>query len=141
MKFQMFSYKRGKKQMNTDKQRLNKITERIIGCAYNISNTLGCGFLEKVYENAFIIELAKEGLKAQQQAPVEVKYDGQIVGEYFADILVENSVIIELKAVKDLDDIHFAQCINYLKASNLKVCLLINFAKPKIEIKRIVNDY
>ena len=127
--------------MTTDKHKLNKLTEKIINCAYTVSNTLGCGFLEKVYENAFMIELGKTGLKAQQQAPVEVRYEGKIVGVYFADILVENSVIIELKAVKAFDDVHFAQCINYLRASDLKVCLLINFAKPKIEIKRIVNDY
>ena len=127
--------------MNADKHRLDWITEKIIGCAYKVSNTLGCGFLEKVYEDALLIELKKTGLEELQQAPMEVVYDGQIVGEYFADILVERSVIVELKAVKDLDEIHFAQCINYLKGSNLKVCLLINFGKPKIEIKRIVNEY
>ena len=120
---------------------LDLITERIIKCVYKVSNTLGAGFLERVYENALIIELNKEGLKFQQQAPVEVLYDEQTVGLYYADILVEDKVIFELKTVRIFEDIHLAQCLNYLKATNLKVCLLINFAMPKVKIKRIVNNY
>jgi GxxExxY protein len=119
--------------------RLNELTGRIIGCAYAVSNGLGAGFLEKVYENALTHELRKSGLRAQQQQPIQVVYDGTVVGDYMADIVVEESVIVELKAVKALDDVHFAQCINYLKATRMKICLLINFGQPKIEIKRFVN--
>ena len=126
--------------MDIGRKELNRLTERIIGCAFNVSNTLGCGFLEKVYENSLMIELTKNGLEAKQQVPIEVTYDGFIVGDYTADILVEDKVILELKAVKELDDIHFAQCINYLKGTNLYVCLLLNFAKTRLEIKRLIND-
>jgi GxxExxY protein len=125
--------------MITDLEELNKVTERIIGCAYAVSNGLGVGFLEKVYENALIHELRKAGLNAEQQQPIKVLYDGVVVGDYFADIVVEESVIIELKAVKTFDNIHFAQCVNYLKATGMKVCLLINFGRTKVEIKRFVN--
>ena len=125
--------------MNADEDRLNQLTERIIGCAYTVTNTLGAGFLEKVYENALRIELAKAGLVVRQQHAVLVEYDGQTVGEYFADLLVEDSVLLELKAVSALNEIHMAQCLNYLKASGLKVCLLLNFGKPRLEIQRIVN--
>ena len=127
--------------MNADAHGLDRVTEKIIGCAYNVANTLGAGFLEKVYENALRIELRKEGLHVQQQHPVNVTYDGEIVGEYFADLVVENAVVVELKAVSGLDEIHMAQCLNYLKATDFKVCLLINFGKPKVEIKRIVNHF
>ena len=127
--------------MDTDEHRLNETTERIIGCAFKVSNTLGCGFLEKVYENALAIELRRAGLRVRQQARIEVRYEGEIVGEYSADLLVEDSVIVELKAVKALDKIHTAQCLNYLKAADLRLCLLMNFAKPKLEIRRIANRY
>ena len=129
--------------MNGDERRLklDKITERIIGCIYKVSNTLGSGFLEKVYENALTLELRKNGLKVQQQHGIQVRYDGVVVGEFAADLLVEDKVIIELKATKALDDIHMAQCLNYLKATDLSVCLLINFGKPKAEIRRIVNNF
>lgn len=120
-------------------QEIDRITERIIGCAYTVSNELGCGFLEKVYENAMAHELRKAGLTIQQQFPIIVTYDGVVVGEFVADILVENTVIVELKAVKELDDIHMAQCMNYLKATGLPICLLMNFGKPRVDIKRIIN--
>ena len=118
---------------------LNEITKRIIGCAYSVGNGLGAGFLEKVYENALAHELGKSGLRVQQQQPIKVMYDGIVVGDYVADIVVDDSVIVELKAVKALDSIHSAQCINYLKATGMKICLLINFGQPKIEIKRFAN--
>jgi GxxExxY protein len=118
---------------------LNEITEKIIGCAYTVSNTLGSGFLEKVYENALAIELKKQGLRVVQQNEIQVRYDNIVVGEYIADLLVENTIIVELKAVKSLDDIHSAQCLNYLRATQLKTCLLLNFGKPKLEIKRLSN--
>jgi GxxExxY protein len=125
--------------MIADPEQLNEITKRIIGCAYAVSNALGAGFLEKVYENALTHELKKSGIFVQQQQPIDVHYDGLVVGEYVADLVVENAVLVELKAVKTFDDVHFAQCINYLKATRLPICLLINFGLPKIEIKRFVN--
>jgi len=128
-------------QMNADERRLNELTERIIGCAYEVSNRLGCGLLEKPYENAMRIEMELAGLSVQQQHPIPVLYRGQVVGDYYADLLVEGQILIELKTVRACDDIHVAQCLNYLKATGLKVCLLINFGKPKIEIKRIVNNF
>jgi GxxExxY protein len=128
-------------QINADERRLNQITETIIGCAYDIGNGLGCGFLEKVYENALMVSLTHAGLKAQQQCPIVVRWKGVVVGEYFADLLVESSVVVEIKAVKAIDEVHAAQCLNYLKATGIRVCLLINFAKPKVEIKRIVREF
>ncbi len=127
-------------QIDTDKRRLklNEITETIIGCAFEVANTLGSGFLERVYENALAHEIRAQGLDLQQQTPIQVRYDEIVVGEYFADLLVENRVIVELKAVKAFDEVHMAQCLNYLKASGLRVCLLINFGQPKIQIKRLV---
>ena len=129
--------------MNTDEKRdeLNGITERVIGCAYKVSNTLGSGFLEKVYENSMAHEVRKNGLHVEQQYPVQVAYDGIVVGEFVADLLVEGTVVVELKAVKELDDIHVAQCLNYLKATSLTVCILINFGKSRIDIRRIVNNF
>jgi GxxExxY protein len=119
---------------------VNEITEAIIGCAYTVGNTLGPGFLEKVYENALAHDLRKAGLEVNQQHPIKVEYDKVVVGEYLADLFVENQVIVELKTVKQLAPSHMAQAINYLKATGLHICLLINFGKPKIQIKRIIND-
>lgn len=116
----------------------NDITQQIIGCAFKVSNKLGSGFLEKVYENALAHELRKAGLSTAQQHPVPVRYDSVVIGDFYCDLLVEQTVLVELKAVKALDDIHMAQCMNYLKATGLQLCLLINFARPKIEIKRII---
>lgn len=113
------------------------MTERAIRCAYRVSNKLGCGFLEKVYENAMFVDLTFEGLKVEQQRIVQIHYRDAL-GEYVADLVVEGAVLLELKAVRALDEIHVAQCLNYLKATGLRVALLINFAKPKIEIKRVV---
>ncbi len=120
---------------------LNEITRMVIGCAFKVSNNLGCGFLEKVYENALAHELRKAGLGVKQQYQIKVYYDGIVVGNYEADLLVEDSVILELKAVKNLTDRDEAQCVSYLKASKLKIGLLINFGNPKAEIKRIVNRF
>lgn len=116
------------------------ITEEIIGKAFKVSNTLGTGFLEKVYENALAIELRKSGFLVNQQFPIQVHYSGEIVGEYFADLYVEKTVIIELKTVKTLDDIHLAQVLNYLKGTRNSVALLINFGSPKVQIKRVINN-
>ena len=124
-----------------DRNEMKQLTQEVIRCAFTVSNTLGCGFLEKVYENALAHELRKAGLKVQQQHRLTVCYNGVTVGEYTADLLVEGVLLLELKAVKDLDEIHLAQCLNYLKATNFRLCLLMNFAKPKVEIRRIVNNY
>ena len=120
---------------------INDIAEKVIGCAFTVSNRLGAGFLEKIYENALAIELKKSDLSVLQQAPIKIHYDGTIVGEYLGDLVVEQEVLVELKAVRAFDDIHTAQCLNYLKATGLTVCLLMNFAKPRVEIKRIVNNF
>lgn len=114
----------------------NEITEAIIGAAFHVSNAFGAGFLEKVYENALFHELRKRGLQIVQQQPIKIAYDGVIVGEYFADLVVEQRVIVELKAVKSLDPIHSAQCFNYLKATGIGVGLLLNFGQPQVEVKR-----
>ena len=126
--------------MNADERRLNEITERVIGCAFVVANELGVGFLEKVYENSLFVELTLNGLKAEQQKAVAVRYRSSVVGQYFADILVEGSVLIEIKHCAGIDDAHIAQCLNYLRATGIRVCLLINFGKPKIEIKRLVHQ-
>ena len=118
-----------------------ELTKTIIGCAYTVANTLGNGFLEKVYENALAHELKKRGLQVEQQTTIPVYYDQAIVGEYLADLLVEGNILIELKAMKGVEDIHKAQCIHYLKATGLAICLLINFGTPKIQIKRIINNH
>ena len=120
-----------------DLEKLNPITEKIIGCAFAVNIALGSGFLEKVYENALVHELRKSGLKVQQQHPIQVWYDGVVVGEYIADLLVEDSVLVELKTVKELDAAHQAQCIHYLKATGIHLCLLLNFGARRVEIKRL----
>ncbi len=123
----------------SDEHRLNALSEEIIGAAFEVSNVLGAGFLEKVYENSLNVELNLRGLKTLPQAPLKVFYKNELVGDYIADILVENEIIIEVKAVKEIDTVHFAQCLNYLRITGLKLCLLLNFSKPRVEIKRIVN--
>lgn len=116
----------------------NQITGSIINCAMKVSNTLGAGFLEKVYENALAVELKKAGLKIEQQKKVSVKYDGVVVGDYTADIIVNDSVLLELKAARIIDEIHQAQLLNYLKATGLRLGLILNFGTPKLGIKRMV---
>ncbi|MBU4222588.1 MAG: GxxExxY protein, partial [Euryarchaeota archaeon] len=99
--------------MNADERRLNAISEKIIAAAFEVSNVLGVGFLEKVYENALNVELKLMGMETLPQAPLKVHYKDNLVGDYIADILVNNEIIVELKTVKELDDIHIAQCLNY----------------------------
>jgi GxxExxY protein len=125
--------------MHTDEEKYNAITEKIIGCAYKLASKLGCGFLETCYENALAHELRRAGLKVEQQVHLHVWYDDEIiVGEYIADLIVEGTVLIELKAIQALDTVHSAQCINYLAATRLPICLLINFGK-RVDVKRIVG--
>ena len=127
--------------MNADERRLDDITKRVIGCAYAVSNTLGAGFVEKVYERALVVELRAAGLDIAQQHAMTVRYRGIVVGDYVADLVVANEVIVEIKAIKSLDDVHAAQCMNYLKATGLRVALLLNFGKPRVEIRRIVQGF
>ncbi len=117
---------------------LNDITYKINGAVFEVNRVLGAGFLEKVYENALLMELRNQGLKAESQIPIVVKYKGAEVGEYFADIVVEEQIILELKAVNQLQKIHEAQLLNYLKATGYRLGLLINFTHPKAQIKRFV---
>ena len=112
-----------------------EITSVIIAAYYDVYNSLGYGFLEKVYENALILELQKRNLTVKQQFPIKVYYDGQVVGEYFADLLVNDLVIIELKAAEQIIKAHEAQLVNYLKATNLEVGLVLNFGS-QAEFKR-----
>jgi GxxExxY protein len=116
-----------------------EITERIIGAAYEVYNILGYGFLEKVYENALVIELRGAGLDVKQQHPITVVYKGEIIGEYFADLVVEDKVIVELKSVSALDPAHEVQLVHYLKATGLEVGLLINFGKEIKIIRKILS--
>ncbi|MES9870143.1 MAG: GxxExxY protein, partial [Sedimenticola sp.] len=106
-----------------------------------VSNHLGSGFIEKVYERALALELSNQGIRHQTQVPVPVSYKGQAVGDYVADILVEGKLLVELKCVEAFTEQHMAQCLNYLKASGLNLCLLINFQKPRVEWKRVVLNY
>lgn len=125
-------------QMDTDEKRFDWITERVIGCAYKVGSKLGCGFFEKCYKNALAHEIQKVGLRVEREVQLKVCYDDIVVGEYFADIIVEGVVLVELKACQGLDPVHTAQCINYLAATKLPLCLLINFGR-RVEIKRIAG--
>jgi GxxExxY protein len=133
--------------MNTEKQSKGSkfvgkhadVTDKILQAFFKVHSVLGYGFSEKVYQNALAIELARLGLQAEQQKQIEVHYDGYVVGEYFADMVINGCVIIELKAVRQLLDEHEAQLLNYLKATTIEVGLLLNFG-PKAEFKRKVYD-
>ena len=116
---------------------LSKLTEKIISPAFEVSNALGIGFVEKVYENAYAHLLRKNGHRVIQQHPIKVIFDGIVVGEFFADLLIDDLVIIELKAVSELSTEHFAQALNYLRATGLPACLLINFGKPRIQVRHL----
>ncbi len=122
--------------MDTDE--INVVTERVIGCAMSVSNSLGAGFLEKVYENALMIELQRSGLEALAQQSLKVRYRGIVVGDYCADIVVNGCVLLELKAAKNIDENHQAQLLNYLKTTGLKVGLILNFGTPRLGIKRMI---
>jgi len=127
--------------MNTDLRdaKFKQLTERIIGVFYVVYNRLGYGFLEKVYENSMLIEFQKENIPVVAQAPIKVFYGDQVVGEYFADLLVDGKVIVEIKAAKALIAEYEAQLLNYLKATDVEVGLLLNFG-PKPEIRRKAFD-
>jgi GxxExxY protein len=120
---------------------IDQLTYAINGAVFEVNRILGPGFLEKVYENALLVELEHNGIKAQAQAPIRVTFKEAIVGDYIADILVDDRVIVELKTVERIERIHEAQLLNYLKATGIKVGLLVNFKNTKAEIKRLVLDY
>lgn len=117
---------------------LGDISFEILAAAFEVHNVLGAGFLEKVYEHALIIEMTKRGLVAESQKEINVSYKGSIVGSYFADLLVNGEVLVELKALDALTKVHEAQLLNYLKATGKKLGLLINFGKGRVEHKRLV---
>ncbi len=120
---------------NTD---LDRVVEAVIGAAYEVQNVLGAGFLEKVYERALARELIIRGLAVRTNASFPVTYKGHRIGEYIADLVVEDQVIVELKCVDSFSNEHLAQCINYLKAARLRLALLINFQKPNVEWRRVI---
>ena len=117
----------------------SELTKTIIGGAFDVSNEIGAGFLESVYENALTIALREFGLAVRQQAPIDVYFRGQSVGTFYADLLVENRVIVELKAVSTLAQQHEAQLLNYLNATDIQVGLLINFGNPRIQYRRLTR--
>ncbi|MCF6313874.1 MAG: GxxExxY protein [Verrucomicrobiales bacterium] len=121
--------------------KFKELTAKIIGCSFEVSNELGSGFLESVYEKALIIALSDAGISAESQQTIKVSFRSEIVGDFYADILVEGKVLIELKAVKNLIPEHEAQTINYLNATGIEVGLLINFGNPKLEFKRFTRKH
>ena len=116
-----------------------KLTKKIIGCAFTVYNTMGFGFLESVYEKCMLVELAKSGITVAAQYPIKVHYEKAIVGEFVVDLLVEESVIVELKSVRRLNKAHEMQLVNYLVAMDKPVGLLINFGEKKVEVKRKIK--
>ncbi len=117
-----------------------ELTEKIIGCAYQVYNRMGFGFLESVYEKCMLIELRKAGLNAESQKPITVYYENEIVGEFVADILVNDKIILELKSVRRIINAHEVQLVNYLVATGKQVGLILNFGEGKVEVKRKVKD-
>ena len=115
------------------------LTDKIIGAFYKVYNRLGHGFLEKVYENALVLELRKQGLSVRQQSPIHVYYENELIGEYFADLIVDDKVILELKAAEAIDEAHLAQLTNYLKATRQEVGLLLNFGTEPVFMRRIFD--
>lgn len=120
---------------------IDVLTQKVIGCAFTVYNKMGFGFLESVYEKCLQIELNKENIPAEFQKPIKVFYEGYNVGDFIADILVENTIIVELKSVSKLTKIHEAQLVNYLTATGIENGLLINFGEQKVEIKRKFKTY
>ena len=127
--------------MSTNEKEIlyKELSYKIIGMAMEIHSKLGYGFLEKVYENALMLLFRREVIQAKQQAPIKVYFEGEIVGEYFADILVEDKIILELKVLEKITDVHIAQALNYLKATGLELAIILNFGKRKLEYERLIN--
>jgi len=118
----------------------SELTKKIIGCTYKVYNKLGFGFLESVYEKSLLFELQREGLQAKTQEPIKVYYEDMIVGDFIADIIVNNKVLVELKSVKKLNKAHEVQLVNYLTATKIDIGLLINFGEERVEIKRKIRE-
>lgn len=130
-----------KPQIHADERRLAELTVAIVGGSFRVSNTLGCSFVEKVCENSMADELREASLAVLQQARFNIFHDEISMGEYLAEPVVAGEILVKIKTVKAIDDVHTGQCCNYVKASGLKVCLLMNFAKPKVEMKRFVRNF
>ncbi|MEO8099170.1 MAG: GxxExxY protein [Acidobacteriota bacterium] len=126
--------------MNADERRYETLTQNVLGAVFEVSNTLGAGSPEKLYERALMLEFGLRGIRATAQTSYTVSYKGISVGEYFADMLVEDVLLIELKCVDRLHSEHTGQCLNYLRASGLELCLLINLEHPKVEFKRVARS-
>ena len=126
--------------MTTNKEKIlyKDLSYKITGLAMEVHSKLGYGFLEKVYENAMMVLLRREGIHAKQQAPITVYFVGEVVGDYYADILVEDKIILELKAIEKIIDVHRAQTLNYLKATGLHLAILLNFGKERLKYERLV---
>ena len=122
-----------------DEEKLNELSGLVIGCAIAVAKKLRPGYLEKVYENALFHELSKQRFRAERQVHLDVYYDGIVVGHFIADIVVNNTIILELKATDDISDDHIAQALNYLTTTGCKLCLILNFGETKLGIKRIRN--
>ena len=128
--------------MNTNsRQELDALSSRLIGCAFNVSNSMGCGFLEKVYENALAVELRYTGIPCSQQSSFLVRHREEVVGEYIPDLIVSDCLVVEVKALDALNSIHKAQCMNYLRATGLRLALLLNFGRPRVEVERVVMRF
>jgi len=130
----------GSADSDLERARLEELVEKVIGAAYEVSNVLGAGFLEKLYERALIEELGLRGLRVKPQAAFPVAYKGKLIGTYSADLVVDDRLLVETKCVEQFSNEHLAQCINYLKASGLHLALLINFRHPKVEWRRVVRN-
>ena len=118
---------------------LDSLTQTVIGAAFEVSNTLGAGFLEKIYERALVTELTLRGISARSQVIYAVRYKDQLVGEFVPDLVVEDQLIVELKCVDQFAPVHMAQCLSYLQASGLRLALLLNFQHPKVQCRRVVR--
>lgn len=117
------------------------LSARILGCAFKVMKAMGPGYLEKVYENALAHELRKMALLVRQQWRIPVHYDGVLVGDYVADLFIEDQILVELKTARQIEDAHLAQCLNYLKATGVRACLLLNFGSRSLEVRRLVNHF
>ena len=124
-----------------ERECLNAILTGVVGCVYEVANVLGGGFLEKVYERALVMELRARGFDVEAQAPVRVSYKDVVIGEYYADLLVDGKLIVELKCVDKLRDEHITQCLNYLRAGGLKLGCVFNMRNSRIEYRRVVNGF
>lgn len=123
------------------KEGINKLTERIIGLAIEVHKNLGPGFIERIYEQALVLELLNNRINFEPQKVIDISYKGTFLGKQQIDLIVENEIIVELKAVNEINNIHIAQLLSYLKAMERRVGLVLNFARETLEIKRVVNNF